>query len=64
MITSTNFSKLLLSGTSVPFDQRSTKALFEPRRISQRLQPERGWSIWEHKSGIQRKYGSERSGWC
>jgi hypothetical protein len=37
---------------------------FEPRRISQRLQPERGWSIWEHKSGIQRKYESERSGWC
>jgi RHS repeat-associated protein len=34
----------------------------EPRRLSQRLQPERGWSLWEQQSGIRRKCGSERYG--
>jgi hypothetical protein len=36
--------------------------LSEPRRLSRRLQPERGWSLWEQQSGIRRKYGSERYG--
>lgn len=34
----------------------------EPRRLSRRLQPERGWSLWEQQSGIRKKYGSERYG--
>jgi hypothetical protein len=34
----------------------------EPPRLSRRLQPERGWGLWD-RSDFRRKYGSERCGW-